>query len=131
MGLALHFSLGDVVRKLREQRQLTLRELAARAQVNYTALGRLENEPDKSERRTIDRVAAALGTTTAELLAARVVTVSSDEQELLTAFQSMDARRRQLLLEVARREFAAWSQTDREQDRAATTDPLAKANGST
>lgn len=129
MGLALHFSLGDVVRKLREQRQLTLRELAARAQVNYTALGRLENEPDKSERRTIDRVAAALGTTTAELLAARVVTVSSDEQELLTAFQSLDARRRQVLLEVARREHAAWSRTDREQGHIAAPDPQAKANG--
>lgn len=131
MALSVQFGLGDVVRKLREARQLTLRELAAQAGVNYSAAGRLENDPDKSERRTIERIAGALGTTPLELLAAsRVITVSSDEQELLHAYRALDPRRRDILLEVARREYAAWSRLDREQGREAITLRPTKARGS-
>lgn len=126
------FGLGDVVRKVREQRQLTLRALAALAGVNYSAAGRLENDPDKSERRTIERVAAALGTTPLELMtASRIMTVSAEEQELVSAYRALDQRRQEILLEVARREFAAWSRLDREQGREEAASRPEKANGST
>lgn len=126
----VNFGLGDVVRKLREQRRLTLRALASQAGVNYSAAGRLENDPDKSERRTIERIAAALGTTPIALLeAARVVTVSAEEEELLIAYRALDPRRREILLEVARREYAAWSRLDRAQGQEPTANQPAKANG--
>lgn len=121
-----------MVRKVREQRQLTLRALAALAGVNYSAAGRLENDPDKSERRTIERVAAALGTTPLELMtASRIMTVSAEEQELVSAYRALDQRRQEILLEVARREFAAWSRLDREQGREEAASRPEKANGST
>lgn len=132
MPLEVRFTLGDVVRKLREKQQLTLRELAARADVNFTAVGRLENEPHRSEQRTIERVAAALGTSTLELFAAaNVVALDSEQHELLSLFRQLDPKRREILLEVARREYAAWSRLDREQGSAEATDPPTKANGTT
>jgi transcriptional regulator with XRE-family HTH domain len=130
MPIEVRFTLGDVVRKLREQQHLTLRQLAAKADVNFTAIGRLENEPHRSEQRTIERVAAALGTTTLELFAAaNVVRLNSEQQELLDVFATLDARRRQILLTVARREHEAWSRADRERDRVVKPDRPGKASG--
>src|SRR5689334_720333 len=65
----IRFQLGDVIRKLRESRGLRLRELAELADVDYTSASRLENDSNRSERRTIARVAAALKTDEAKLYA--------------------------------------------------------------
>jgi len=52
--------MGDVVRKLREARQLTQEALADKARIDKSALVRLENESEKSKLETITRVATAL-----------------------------------------------------------------------
>ena len=108
----VRFTLGDVVRKLRTSRGLTIRELAAKAKVDYTSAWRLEKDSDRSERRTIERIAAALKTTEAELY---------EWRDWLTMLDGLEASRRETVLEMARREREAQGAAN--QARSAAPEP--------
>jgi transcriptional regulator with XRE-family HTH domain len=58
---ALMFGVGDVIRKLREERKWTLDDLAEKAGVGKMTLSHLENENRDPRGSTINKVAAALG----------------------------------------------------------------------
>ena len=57
------------VRRLRELRALSQRELAARANLSVTTVNRIETGKRKPIPRTVRRLAEALGVTPEELLA--------------------------------------------------------------
>ena len=57
------------VRRLRERRALSQRELAARAKLSVTTVNRIETRQRKPIPRTVRRLAEALGVTPEELLA--------------------------------------------------------------
>ena len=57
------------VRRLRELRALSQRELAARAKLSVTTVNRIETRQRKPIPRTVRRLAEALGVTPEELLA--------------------------------------------------------------
>ena len=57
------------VRRLRELRALSQRELAARAKLSVTTVNRIETGQRKPMPRTVRKLAEALGVTTEELLA--------------------------------------------------------------
>lgn len=75
----VRFTLGDVVRKVREMRreeapkerqsEWTQEAVAERADIDKTALIRLENDPERVERRTIQNVARVLGVSLSDLYA--------------------------------------------------------------
>lgn len=104
--LVVRFALGDVVRKLRKSAGLGLRDLAKKAAVDYTSAWRLENKSDRSERRTIARIATALKTTEAELYA---------WADLLSTLGELVATRRESVLLFARRQLEAQAAADHEQ----------------
>ena len=84
--LRVVWTLGDVVRKLRDQRGWTQADLGEQADVHQTVIGRLEKNSDKSERSTIERVARALEVSVADLYAYA--------EELSLAAELTDAERR-------------------------------------
>lgn len=63
------WTLGDVIRKLRQAKGWTQEELATRAEINEISVVRLERESERSERTTIERVARALDVSVADLYA--------------------------------------------------------------
>lgn len=109
---SLGFTLGDVVRKLRTSKQMTLRAVAKQAKVDYTSAWRLENDSDRSERRTIERIAAVLKTTEAELY---------EWRDWLTMLDDLEPTRRESVLLFARRERDAQAAAD--QARGAAAEP--------
>lgn len=62
------FHVGDAIRKRRKEAKLTLDQLAAQADVSRSALFDLEKDGHGYRDSTLAKVAAALGTTPAELL---------------------------------------------------------------
>jgi transcriptional regulator with XRE-family HTH domain len=58
---------GMKLRELREDRTLSVRELANAAGVHYTTIVRLENEQSEAHPRTLRRLAEALGVEPKEL----------------------------------------------------------------
>lgn len=62
-------SLDTKVRRLRELRALSQRELAARAELSTTTINRIEGGECRPMPRTVRKLAAALGVTVEELLA--------------------------------------------------------------
>lgn len=76
------FTIGDVVRKLRDRRGWTQVQLAERAAVNKETIKNLEADPDSAQRRTIIRVCKALEITEADLYAyAEPVAMSARDRE--------------------------------------------------
>jgi len=59
---------GEKLRELREERFLSHRELAQRAGVSPTTVLNLEREQTEPQRRTIRKIAGALGVEPAELV---------------------------------------------------------------
>lgn len=98
------WSVGDVVRKLRERRGWTQAALAAEAELNRTSIIGLEAEPEKSDQRTIMRAAKALEIPLADLYAyADAVTLNAEQRELLNLFDAIEAQsERETLLHLAR-----------------------------
>jgi transcriptional regulator with XRE-family HTH domain len=94
---APRWTLGDVVRKARQEKRWTQKALAQRAQVNTISVVRLERASDRADRRTIERVAQALDATVAELYAI------TEETALLAALTSEERRH---LMEYAKRVLA-------------------------
>lgn len=124
------YSLGDAVRKLREAKGYTLRGLAAVSGVAYTAIGRIENGAMNFDHGTLDRIATALKTDVPTLLAhADPIFVTAEQRELLTLFDGLDPRRRQILLTVAQREHEALRRADHAPDAVADQDQPKKATG--
>jgi transcriptional regulator with XRE-family HTH domain len=60
--------IGARLRELREERFLSHRELAQRAGVSPTTVLRIENNEGDTQRRTVRKLAAALGVEPGELL---------------------------------------------------------------
>jgi transcriptional regulator with XRE-family HTH domain len=124
------YSLGDAVRKLREKKGYTLRELASVASVAYTAIGRIENGAMNFDHATIERIAKSLDTDVPTLLAhADPLFVTPEQRELLTLFDGLDPRRKQILVTVARREHEALRRADHAPDAATDQDQPKKATG--
>lgn len=67
------FHVGDVVKKLRAERNWTIEDLSQRAEVNKATVSALERGEANFREDTLSKIAAALGTTTAELYAATVL----------------------------------------------------------
>ena len=102
--LCIRYTLGDAVRKLREARGWTIRQCAKEAGVAVGALSLLENHSDKSELRTIQKVARALGTDAPTLmLHAEPVFLTDAQKEWLSLLVDLDERQRQQLTMLARR----------------------------
>jgi transcriptional regulator with XRE-family HTH domain len=87
-------SLATRLRKLREDKDLSLDELAARAGISKTYLWELERDTAGTKKPSADvllRIAAALSTTLADLLSLATVTIQQAPVELppsLKAFQN-------------------------------------------
>lgn len=69
MGKAVQWHVGDVVRKLREDRDWSMTELAKRAGIGRQAVGKVESNDGGQRRGNLERVAKALGFTEPELYA--------------------------------------------------------------
>lgn len=85
------WTVGDVVRKLRERRGWTQADLASAAGVDKSTIVRLEEGGDRTEPPTLKAVATALDVSVVRLhqLAAGVPPTT---QELLQAVRAQDAR---------------------------------------
>ena len=128
--LAIRFTLGDVVRKLRDEKAWSIRDAAKAAGVAVGAWGLLENDSDKSEMRTISRAAKALGTDVPTLMShADPVFVSAEQRELLTVFSELAPARQQFVLTAARREHEAQTHGESARDAAVSRDQETKAAG--
>jgi transcriptional regulator with XRE-family HTH domain len=102
------WTIGDVVRKLRDGKGWTQADLAREASLDITAVNRLEKRSEKSEQRTIYRVANALGISVADLYAhAEPASLSSEQREWLALLTKLAPERKALVLQVAQREMAA------------------------
>lgn len=108
------WTLGDVVRRLREDRGWTREQLAERAGVHRTALGRLERDSDKSDRKTIENVAIALEVKVSEMLD------YVDRLALFYDLLSLERPRLTTVEDLIRRQRAAQDLT---QDAGAAPDP--------
>ncbi len=65
--LRVAWTVGDVSRKLREQRGWTVDDLAAHARVNKNTVSAFERGSTETKPGTFDRIAVALGTTRLEI----------------------------------------------------------------
>lgn len=90
---ALRWTLGDFVRKLREERGWTQQDLANKAGVHKTAIVRLERQSDKSERVTVEKAAQALKVSALDLYA---------HAEHARVFSELDEVQRARIAAVAR-----------------------------
>ncbi len=73
-------SLAEQIRKLREDKELSLDELAARAKISKTYLWELERDTESTKKPSADvlmRIATALSTTLADLLSLETVNNSA------------------------------------------------------
>lgn len=88
--LRVVWTLGDVIRKLRDERGWTQSDLAERAGLDKSAIVRLEKQSDRSERNTIERAARALNVSAADLYALA--------EEISLSAELSDAERRAVML---------------------------------
>lgn len=122
--------MGDVVRKLREAQGLTIRQFAEKAEIAVGALSLLENNSEKSEQRTVYRVAKALEVTVADLYAyADLISLSAADAEWLKLLHDLEPPRRNLVLESARRALEAQLQEKNAPSQAVTEHPSATGTG--
>jgi transcriptional regulator with XRE-family HTH domain len=83
----VEFTLGDVVRKLRDRLEWSGPELAEKAGVNKETIVNLENNPLSAKQETIAKIAAALGVTE-EFLRAQVPSTSGQERTIPTGAEN-------------------------------------------
>lgn len=88
------WTLGDVIRKVRQSKGWTQESLAKRAGVNTISVVRLERESERADRKTIERVAIALDASVAELYAI------TEDIDLLSRMSATEHRH---LVDFARR----------------------------
>lgn len=105
-------SLAERIRKLREDKELSLDELAARAKISKTYLWELERDTDGTKKPSADvllRIANGLSTTLADLLSLETVKIQEAAVELppsLKEFQSRMASQNTPLTEDDLRDLA-------------------------
>lgn len=105
-------SLAERIRKLREDKELSLDELAARAKISKTYLWELERDTDGTKKPSADvllRIAKGLSTTLADLLSLETVKIQEAAVELppsLKEFQSRMASQNTPLTEDDLRDLA-------------------------
>lgn len=88
-------SLADRIRKLREDKELSLDELAAKAKISKTYLWELERDTEGAKKPSADvlmRIATALSTTLADLLSLETVTIQQATVELPPALKDFQNR---------------------------------------
>jgi transcriptional regulator with XRE-family HTH domain len=61
--------LGETIREIRKQRQITQEELAYRAQLDYSYINQIENGKRNPSMHAVQRIAQALGVQTKDLIA--------------------------------------------------------------
>lgn len=87
--------LADRIRKLREDKDLSLDELAAAAKISKTYLWELEKDTASTKKPSADvlmRIATALSTTLAELLSLETVTIKEAAVELPPSLKDFQNR---------------------------------------
>ena len=88
-------SLADRIRKLREDKDLSLDELAAMAKISKTYLWELERDTSGSKKPSADvllRIATALSTTLADLLSLGTVKIEQAAVELPPSLRDFQSR---------------------------------------
>jgi transcriptional regulator with XRE-family HTH domain len=88
-------SLADRLRKLREGKDLSLDELAAKAKISKTYLWELERDTEGTKKPSADvlmRIASALSTTLADLLSLETVTIQQAAVELPPSLKDFQTR---------------------------------------
>lgn len=95
--MAVSFHVGDVIRKLRQERRWTLTTLAQRAGVNKMTLSAIENGKNH-QRDTMQRIAAALGISVGRL------------ETTLHEWAEMEARPSGVIAEADRQLLVLWKQ---------------------
>lgn len=88
------------LRALREERGLSLRQLANRSGVGFTIIGKIEKGEVKLASHHIARLAPALGCRPEDLVAERLL--SAQEHALIKAVEGLPDDKIRLLVEVAR-----------------------------
>ena len=61
--------LGETIREIRKQQQITQEELAYRAQLDYSYINQIENGKRNPSMHAVRRIAQALGVQTKDLIA--------------------------------------------------------------
>lgn len=119
----LAWTIGDVVRKLRDRRGWKQRDLAKAADLDITAISRMEKRSELSEQRTIYRVAKALEVTVADLYAlAEPITLGATEREWLNLLTDLQEPKRQDAVNWARR-LLDVQKAERAHDAASSANP--------
>lgn len=127
----VRFTLGDVVRKLREAKGLTIRQFAKEAGVAVGALSNLENDGSNSEQRTIYRVAKALEVTVADLYAfAEPMALSAEQREWIKLLADLPSDRRDLVMQLAQRQRELARTTALHTEQAASPSKTGTRDGS-
>jgi transcriptional regulator with XRE-family HTH domain len=88
-------SLAKKIHKLREEKDLSLDELAERAKISKTYLWELEGDTEGTKKPSADvlmRIATALSTTLADLLSLETVTIRQSEVELPPSLKDFQNR---------------------------------------
>ncbi len=88
-------SLAERIRKLREDKELSLEELAIRAKISKTYLWELERDTEGSKKPSADvllRIATALSTTLADLMSLATVQIQNQTVELTQSLQDFQTR---------------------------------------
>lgn len=88
-------SLAERIRKLREYKDLSLDELAARARISKTYLWELERDTAGTKKPSADvllRIANALSTTLADLLSLATVTIHQEPVEIPPSLREFQSR---------------------------------------
>jgi transcriptional regulator with XRE-family HTH domain len=120
------FHLGDVIRKLRNERGLNLVQLSKLAGVNKATISEIERGEANPRADTLTKIAVALGVTSAQMYAATVhpqpetrVAPPHDEVEMLERFRVLDVARRATLVRLAGDLRRAQEQEEDERGRSA------------
>jgi transcriptional regulator with XRE-family HTH domain len=100
------WTLGDVVRKLREQKDLSQERLADSAGVNKATIVRLENKSHRSNRTTIAKVAKALGVDEADIL------TYAEQAKWAAALVELPTGARRLVIEFIQSKLADMRRAD-------------------
>ena len=114
----VRFGLGDVIRKLRGDE--TQKSLGERAGVDATAIIYLERAERQTDLQTLERIAAALSVTLADLFEC------VDQLKWVDALARLDRRHRTQVLALAAR-LAGESNPGSQQSTAAAADPPGEA----
>jgi transcriptional regulator with XRE-family HTH domain len=88
-------SLADKIRKLRESKDLSLDDLAARAGISKTYLWELERDTESTKKPSADvllKIATALSTTLADILSLETVKIEQTAVELTPSLRDFQNR---------------------------------------